>query len=61
MEVMRTIRDRPTAEGSDRNPTMNHAQVTMIAAPTRTTGQTHVGVTTSARPSSDLCNAGESS
>ena len=38
------MRDRPTAEGSDKNPTMNHAQVTMIAAPSSTTGQTQAGV-----------------
>src|SRR5229473_3546697 len=56
-----TMRDRSTAEGSDRNSTMNHAQVTMMAAPATSTGQTHAGVAACTRRSSVVCTAGESS
>ena len=55
------MRDRPTADGSDRKPTMNHAQATMTTAPTRITGHTHPGVAAGARRSSVAYTAGESS
>src|SRR4029077_5157567 len=61
MDVSRTIRDRPTAEGSERNPTMNHAQTSMIADPSTSTGHTQAGVAVCSRCSCVTCTAGESS
>src|SRR5450631_3673280 len=43
-DVARTIHIRPMADGSDRNPTMNQAHVSITAAPNTSTAHTHDGV-----------------
>src|SRR6267143_5148978 len=44
IQVTRTTRMRPTAEGSEMNPKMNHAHAAITTAPTSSAHQSHVGV-----------------